>query len=219
LVGEHALSLMLASAHAIKQSVLGMQAGRWGKYPILKDICGANVGILGTGDIGSNVARAAKAMGARTLGYKLNETPPRPPFDAFYYGNDGLDELLSCSDFVVICLPGTKHTKGLIGKERFEKFKDGAILVNIGRGFIVDTDAMMDALQSGKLAFAATDVTEPEPLPPGHPLWQMENVIITPHCAWKGVRMETRVDWLAKNLHAYLEAQPLPGAVDFHYEY
>ena len=218
-VGEHALALLLAATHGIKPSVLGMQRGEWKSHPMLGDVAGATAAVLGTGDIGTHVAAALRAMGAHVLGYKLHEAAPAPPYHELFFGTEGLGQMLPRADFVIICLPGTKFTQGLIGRQQFSQMKNGAILVNIGRGTIVDTDAMMDALRSGRLAALATDVTDPEPLPPGHPLWQMPNVIITPHYSGLGVRPQAHARWFAENLEAYLDGKPLPGAVDRRYKY
>lgn len=218
-VGEHALALLLAATHGIKPSVLGMQAGLWKAHPTLGDVNGSTVAILGTGDIGTNIATAVCAMGARVLGYKRSKAPPAPPYNALFFGEDGLDEMLAEADFIINCLPGTRYTEGLLNKKRISRIKKGAIFVNIGRGTVIDQNAMMRALTDGTLAAVATDVTDPEPLPQGHPLWQMDNVIITPHYSGWGVSPSAHADWFAQNLSAYLAGKPLPGAVNRKWDY
>ena len=120
--------------------------------------------------------------------------------------------------FVAIPLPGTTATKGMIDAELMAKMKDGAILLNVGRGMIVDTDALCAALENGKLAGAGVDVTDPEPLPADHPLWKMENAVITPHISGGYHLQETHdriVRIMAENLKRFLAGEPLRNVVDF----
>ena len=165
-------------------------------------------------------ARALKAFGpARLLGYKLNPCPVFAPYDEILTGPEGLRSALERADYVLVCLPGSPYTKGLIGREQFQQLRPGAGLVNIGRGSIVDTQAMTEALASGRLAFAAMDVTDPEPLPADHPLWRMENVLITPHYAGLYASLQRHAEWFAENLQAFLDGKPLPGAVNAAWRY
>ena len=129
-----------------------------------------------------------------------------------------LDEYLPQADCVAITLPGTTATKGMFDAERMAKMKDGAILLNVGRGMIVDTDALCAALENGKLAGAGVDVTDPEPLPADHPLWKMENAVITPHISGGYHLQETHdriVRIMAENLKRFLAGEPLRNVVDF----
>ena len=129
-----------------------------------------------------------------------------------------VDEYLPQADCVAITLPGTTATKGMFDAERMAKMKDGAILLNVGRGMIVDTDALCAALENGKLAGAGVDVTDPEPLPADHPLWKMENAVITPHISGGYHLQETHdriVRIMAENLKRFLAGEPLRNVVDF----
>lgn len=221
-LGEHTVALLLSALRGVDKSARIMPTGRWAinEISVLGEIYGSSIAILGTGDIGNHVARALKGFQPREiLGYKLHPCQPFEPYDEIFTGEDGLKTVLSRADYVLICLPGSPFTKGLIGKDAFDCMKQGAGLVNIGRGAIVDTDAMMDALKSGKLSFAAMDVTSPEPLPEDHPLWKMDNVLITPHYAGLFANLQRHAEWFATNLQAFLDGKPLPGAVNTEWKY
>lgn len=221
-LGEHSVALLLACLRGLVKSAQVMPSGRWAtdEIRVLGQIHGSTIAILGTGDIGNHAARALKAFGpARLLGYKLNPCPVFAPYDEILTGPEGLRSALERADYVLVCLPGSPYTKGLIGREQFQQLRPGAGLVNIGRGSIVDTQAMTEALASGRLAFAAMDVTDPEPLPADHPLWRMENVLITPHYAGLYASLQRHAEWFAENLQAFLDGKPLPGAVNAAWRY
>jgi phosphoglycerate dehydrogenase-like enzyme len=128
---------------------------------------------------------------------------------------DRLDDVLAHSDFVVIAAPHTPDTYKLFNRERIRKMKKSAYLINVGRGVIVDLADLTAALQAGEIAGAGLDVFEVEPLPPGHPLWQMPNVIITPHCAAASARVpERHLETLLDNLRRFASGQALRNVVD-----
>src|SRR5436190_23439757 len=128
---------------------------------------------------------------------------------------DGLGELLGASDFAVIAAPHTPETYKLFDRQRIQRMKRSAYLINVGRGVIVDLADLTAALQAGELAGAGLDVFETEPLPPDHPLWRMENVILTPHCAAASTRVpEPHLDTLLDNLRRFVAGQPLRNVVD-----
>ena len=214
-IAEHLLALMLAIPHRIAESVRNMPTGKWGA-PRCREFHGSTVGIVGYGDIGSHLAALLPPFGCTVLGYK--RTPVKPPanVDEMLYGEDGLNELVRRSDYVVICLPGSPQTKGLFDRARLTRMKPGAVLINIGRGYILDHDALADLLAEGHLGGAGLDVTEPEPLPAEHPLWRQPTCIITPHISGPTApHWERRLaEFFALNLRAYAAGEPLPGAVD-----
>ena len=185
----------------------------------MRSIYASRVTLLGTGDIGNNAARICAAMGARVLGFKLHACEPFPPYSEIYTGDDGLDALLPQADAVLVCLPGSPFTKDMLDARRIGLMKAGSVLVNIGRGSIVNTEALMEALRSGRIAAAGLDVTDPEPLPPDHPLWDCPNVLITPHISGLGASKQKHAEWFAENLRAYLEGRPQPGAVNREMKY
>ena len=218
-VGEHVIALLLAVVHGIVPSVRNMAEKQWPAIPMLGNVNGKTIAVLGTGDIGNNAARICAAMGARVLGFKLHACEPFPPYSEIYTGDDGLDALLPQADAVLVCLPGSPFTKDMLDARRIGLMKAGSVLVNIGRGSIVNTEALMEALRSGRIAAAGLDVTDPEPLPPDHPLWDCPNVLITPHISGLGASKQKHAEWFAENLRAYLEGRPQPGAVNREMKY
>ncbi len=163
----------------------------------------ATLGVVGMGGIGSEVARRAAAFGMRVLGYD-----PKSPGVA-------LEVLLAESDYVVIAAPHTPSTAGLFDRATIRRMKPTAVLINVGRGAIVRLDDLVAALEAGELAGAALDVFETEPLPPGHPLWRMENVILTPHVAAASVRIaERHLAALLANVRRFVRGEPLANVVD-----
>ena len=172
--------------------------------------------VLGLGDIGGECAMRAQALGAKVIGLRRTGTD-KPGFVDELIHPEQLDATLPLADCVAVSLPGTAATKNLIDKDKLSKMKDGAILLNVGRGSIVDSDALVDALRSGKLSGAALDVTEPEPLPAGHPLWAEPNAIITPHISGGFHLKETHdriIRIMAENLAAFCAGKPLKNVVD-----
>ncbi len=220
-ISEHLLALMLALTHRVGMSVRQMDARAWGGLPPCGELTGATVGIVGFGDIGRCLAALLAPFRCEVLAYK--RTPAAKPADVaeMLYGPEGLDELMRRSDHVCLCLPGTPETRGTIGNRRLALMKPTACLYNVGRGYTVDTDALVRALAEGRIAGAGLDVTDPEPLPPEHPLWAMKNVIVTPHMSgYTPGRWEARMtEFFAENLDAYIVGKPLPGAVDRIHKY
>ena len=159
------------------------EARRWEKRRDLLELMGKTVCILGTGSVGTECARRFRAFDCRVLG--VNRTVrENPSFDAIY-PMERLPEILSEADVVVLTLPLSEQTRHLMNAEAFSHMKHGSIFINIARGVLVDTDALISALRS-KLFGAALDVFEAEPLPADSPLWEMENVILTPHNSFVG---------------------------------
>ncbi|WP_312642669.1 D-2-hydroxyacid dehydrogenase [Hydrogenoanaerobacterium sp.] len=191
--------------------------GLWKDLGSTKSIYGSTVLIVGLGDIGSEFARRIKAFGGYTIGLRRSGTA-KPEFIDELYLTEQLDALLPRADVVALCLPETPATKGLMNQERLSLCKQGAVLINVGRGSAVDTEALCNALESGHLKGAAVDVTDPEPLPADHRMWGLENVIITPHVSGGYHDGEThqRILRIAEqNLSAYLAGEKLMNPVDF----
>jgi phosphoglycerate dehydrogenase-like enzyme len=172
------------------------------------------LGVVGLGQIGSEVARRALAFGMRVLAVDPVQTRA-PDGVAALWKPERLAELLGASDFVVVAAPHTPETVKLFRRERFRQMKRTAYFINIGRGVIVDLADLTAALQAGELAGAGLDVFEVEPLPAGHPLWQMENVIITPHVAGASPRIaERQLGVLLDNVRRFAAGQPLTNIAD-----
>jgi len=174
----------------------------------------ATVGIIGLGNIGQKIAQRAKAFGTRTLYWGRSRKTGSVERGLGVEFCADLKELLRQSDVVMVCVAVTADTRNLIGKAEFLAMKSTALLVNVARGKIIDTEALVQALKDGEIAKAALDVTEPEPLPAGHPLLRMENVLLTPHLGTAEWSTRSRMMTMAlDNLTAGLARQPLPNPV------
>lgn len=182
----------------------------------VKQVEGSVLLSVGMGDIGGSFAQKMKALGAYVIG--IRRTPrPKPDWADEVYQMDSLDQLLPRADIVALSLPGTAQTFRLFDRERIFRMKDGATLLNVGRGNVLDTDALCDALSSGKLYAASLDVTDPEPLPADHRLWKQENALITPHVSGffhLRATYDKIVDIALSNLERYLSGKPLNCQVD-----
>ncbi|WP_411676247.1 D-2-hydroxyacid dehydrogenase [Caproicibacter sp.] len=181
-----------------------------------RHVLGTTALVVGLGNIGSEFAKRYKTLGGKVIGVK--RTPgEKPDYLDELYTADRLDELLPRADVVTLSLPSTGETQHLFGKEKIGLMKPDAVLVNVGRGTAVDTDALSEALYAGKLYGAALDVTDPEPLPAEHPIWDAPNTIITPHISggWDARENFERVfEIICTNLSRYFENKPLINIVD-----
>jgi phosphoglycerate dehydrogenase-like enzyme len=174
----------------------------------------ATLGVVGLGNIGSEVARRALAFGMRVLAVDPAQTTA-PPGVAALWPAERLPELLAASDFVVIAAPHTPQTVKLFRRPQFRQMKRTAYLINIGRGAIVDLTDLVEALRAGEMAGAALDVFETEPLPAEHPLWRLDNVILTPHVAGYSPRIaERHLAVLLDNLGRFQRGEPLRNVVN-----
>ena len=172
------------------------------------------MGVVGTGSIGSEIARRAAAFGMDLLGVDPVCRQVSGVIDEVW-DVDRLPDLLAASDFVVIAAPHTPETEGWFGSEQFEQMKTTAYLVNIGRGAIVQLDPLTRAIQGGQIAGAALDVFETEPLPPDHPLWKLPQAILTPHIAAASPRIaERHLETLLENVRRYVAGADLATVVD-----
>ena len=179
---------------------------------------GLTVGIVGAGAIAGEVARLCKAMDMRVLGVKRT-VAPLEYYDEVH-ANGELELVLSQSDFVVVLTPLTEATRHLIGARELDCMKKSAVLINIARGAVVDTAALVEALERGIIGGAALDAVDPEPLPEDSPLWDMENVIITPHCAADStLYMDRAVTQFCENLRRYERGDPLFNEIDLKRRY
>ena len=179
---------------------------------------GKHVLILGAGDIGTNAARLFKMMDCRITGVRRVVRNVPQEFDAMIT-LEQVDEYLPEADIVICCMPHSPLTQGFFTKARFEKLKSTAIFVNVGRGTLVDHEALAEVLNEGKIYGAALDVTNPEPLPENHPLWKCRNVLITPHVSGQTFAgLKDKEDFFFRmcreNLEAYRDGKPLQNRVD-----
>lgn len=183
-------------------------------YMLGREVHGATIGIIGMGRIGEQVARRARAFDMTVL--YCNRRRKHDAEAALLARHVSQDELLTISDYVVLTVPLMPETHGLIGRAQLARMKPTAILVNVARGAVVDTDALTEALAARKLYAAALDVTDPEPLPRDHPLLRLDNVIIAPHLGSATEQTRRRMTEVSvDNLLAGLAGQPLPFRVPF----
>lgn len=218
-ISEHIMAGILALYKNLRAYEAQLKKGDWQLLSGDDSLEGKRALILGTGDIGSHTAKKLQAFGATTVGICRTRRETPPFFDECHCVS-ALDEELPKADLVIIALPGTNETRGLMNKARIGKMNPGALLVNVGRGFVVDTDALTQALEAKKIRGAVLDVTDPEPLPANHPLRNMENVILTPHVSgisW-GENDFTRqkiIRIFLDNLQKDTQNAPLDHQIDF----
>lgn len=173
------------------------------------------VGIIGLGKIGREVAKLAKAFDMRVIGNRRRPSEHEMPFVDELYSADDLNSVLRLAEFLVLATPHTPETEGMIGPEEIAALPQGAVLINIARGAVVDQQAMTQALQSGHLRGAALDVFEVEPLPPDDPLWDMPNVIISPHSASTAdTENHKLIRLFCDNLKRFIAGEPLINQLD-----
>lgn len=211
---EHVFALLLALVRRLHVAIRNQQHRRWDRAPALGgEIRGLTMGVLGLGAIGAEVAAKAAAFGMRVIGTKRSPEPV--PYVERVYPPGDLREVLAAADVVVIALPLTDETRGLLGEEEFRAMKRGALVINVGRGPIIREAALIRALQERRIGGAGLDVFEREPLPADSPLWGMEGVIITPHVSggWPGY-LDAALPLLCENLTRYLRGAPLLNLVD-----
>ena len=219
-VAEHAIALAFALAKRLPQAVRYQEQAHWGQYdlwfsePRPRELNGATMTIIGLGAIGTPLAKLAKALGMRVVAVREHPERGREVADAVH-GFEDLDSALTAGDFVVLAVPVTPKTRHLMNAARLARLKPDAYLINVGRGVLIDEAALVEALRARSFAGAALDVTTEEPLPANSPLWQMDNVLITPHIAGLTDRMwERHYEHYTKNLRRFLAGDPLLWVVD-----
>lgn len=219
-IGEHSIAVLLGVIRNINKYVINQSQRLWKNEGEVQDIKGSTAGIVGFGNIGSYTAKLLKAFGAKILVQKVSKINKPDYVDEVFYGNDGLDEMIPKCDFVLIFLPGTEQTRNLFDKQRLLKMKKGAVITNIGRGHVINSDALAELIEQGHIGGAGLDVTDPEPLNKDHKLWGLSNVIITPHVSyWSPNDKHRMVGVFEDNLKKYLENEKMPNEIDFNKGY
>ena len=198
-LGEFALAAILYFAKDLRRMNRNQEAGRWQPFDIV-EISGQTVGILGYGDIGRAVASRVRPMGMRVLAVKRHGPSLYnvDPLVHQIFPPDKRTEMLAQSDYVVAAAPLTPETRGMIGEAEFQSMKPTAVVINIGRGPVIDEAAMVRALAAKRIKGAALDVFDTEPLPQGHPYYSMENLLLSPHCA------DHTPDWTQQGMRFFL---------------
>jgi phosphoglycerate dehydrogenase-like enzyme len=203
-MAEHVLGMMIALTRCFPRLIVAQTRRQWrdeATHREVGELQGQTVLVAGTGDIGSAVAQRAAAFGMRVNGLRRRaDASPPPGFERVFALAD-LHAALADVDHVVVTLPDTPSSRGLFDAAAFAAMKPGAVIYNVGRGPVIDTAALIAALESGRLAGAGLDVTDPEPLPANSPLWEMENVLITAHTSGATPRYwERQADLIADNI-------------------
>ena len=216
-VAEHgaAMLFMLQKKLHLYRDAQGKH--EWTDFGTVTSITDATVVIVGLGDIGCHFAAIVKALGARVIGVKRRASAKPDCVDELYT-MEKLDDVLPRADVVFSVLPGTPATTHLYTAERFDLMKPSAIFINCGRGASVENSVLYDAVKNGKIASAAIDVSEVEPLPPDSPLWSLDNLVITPHVSGYyhlPYTFERIVDIAAENLWRFMRGEELMNIVDF----
>jgi phosphoglycerate dehydrogenase-like enzyme len=179
-IAEQAVGNMLVFARRLHEGWRRKQRSEWRHFQS-GELTGSTVTVIGLGSIGQTVTQRLQGFDVETIGVRYTPEKGGPTDEVVGFDEDAIHDALSRSRYVVVACPLTEATRGLIGKSEFATMPTDAVLVNTARGPIVDTDALVAALQSNKIRGAALDVTDPEPLPADHPLWDLENCLITPH--------------------------------------
>jgi len=214
-LAEFVIGAALFFAKDFRRMVRSQAAGVWDQFDVA-EIAGRTMGIVGYGSIGRTLAASARAMGMRVVALRRRpELSAGDPVLEEAYAPARLHEMLGRSDYVVVAAPLTTETRGLIAEPEFAAMRPGAVLINVGRGPVVDETALVKALREGRIGGAALDVFDSEPLEPGHAFYGLDNVLLSPHCA------DHTPDWLERAMRFFLDnfarfvrGEPLLNVVD-----
>jgi phosphoglycerate dehydrogenase-like enzyme len=232
MIGEYIAMAMLAWAHRYHTSIRAQARREWIGLSYFfgnaESVRGKVAGMIGYGPIAREAARLARAFGMEVMALKRDPDQHADPRFGFpgvgdpdgripsrWFGPEQRAEIVALSDFIVVTLPLTPDTRQFLGAREFAAARPSACLINVGRGEVIDQGALIEALKAKRLAAAALDVMVPEPLPPDHTLWEMEQVILTPHCSGPSVRYQDDCCRIfAENLRRFASGQPLLNVVD-----
>ena len=220
-VAEHVIALLFALAKRLPDAVRLQQKHTWGQEsmwrgrPRPRELAGATLGLVGLGSIGREVAKRASALTMRVVATREHPEKGSSEHVEQIFASSQIHEFLSQSDYVVLAAPLTPATRGMMNAEGFGKMKPDACLINVSRGPLIEETALAQALREKKIGGAALDVFAQEPLPSDSPLWDLENLLITPHTAAMTEKLwERHYKLFAENLRRYLAHQPLQAVVD-----
>lgn len=213
-IAEHLFGMLLMATRTLDLALEAQKQGKWARIGAdTLSLRGKTLGVLGVGAIGAQIARVGRAFEMKVVG--LRRGGQAHPGIETMFSPDSRREFFAKCDIVMNTLPLTAETRGFMGQNEFEALPNGAIVANAGRGATIDTDALVLALQSGRMRAALLDVTEPEPLPDGHILWDLPGVIITPHFAGNHPEYNAESDAIfLDNLRLYLAGEVLHHVVD-----
>ncbi len=214
-LGEFVALGVLFFAKDLHRMQRNQAAGRWAPYDM--DMAeGKTMGIVGYGDIGRAAARLAKGLGMHVIALRRRpEQSQGDPLVDEVMGNDRLHELMARSDYVVVTAPLTPDTRGLVSAQAIAAMKPGAVMINVGRGAVIDEPALIDALRQRRIRGAALDVFAQEPLPDGHPMYGLDNLLLSPHCADHTLTwIDDAMVFFTDNLERFLRGEPLRNVVE-----
>lgn len=215
-ISEHMIACLFALRKKLHLYYANQLEQKWRREGFVGVVEGTTVLVLGLGDIGTTFARKMKALGCYIIGVKRH-VGEKPEWVDELYSMDEIENLLPRADVIAMSLPGNASTYHVLSRERIELLSQNAVIVNVGRGSAIDTEALADALYEGKIAGAALDVTDPEPLPEDHRLWQAPNALITPHISGGFSLPETLqqiIEIFAENLRHFQAGEKLRNLVD-----
>ena len=212
-LGEFVIAAALFFAKDLRRMIANQSAGRWEQFDV-EMLNRQRMGIVGYGEIGGACARRAKALGMTVYGMRRRPAQPTDVVDRWYTAAE-LQDLMAVSDYVVVTAPLTPETRGLVGAEQIAAMKPTGVIMNVGRGPVIDEPALVNALEARAIRGAALDVFDQEPLPAGHPFYRLDNVLLSPHCAdhvdgW----LESAVVFFVSNFERFAAGQPLENVVD-----
>ena len=216
-LAEHTIMVLLMLLRRMPEFQDIVRRREWVSELPMRSIYGSRITVLGAGDIGTNFARRAKALGAGHIcGVSRSGRNPDPAYDRML-PQEQLDQVLPETEILVMALPSVADTVGILSRERIALLPRDAIVVNVGRGTAIDQEALMEALNAGRIAGAALDVVVPEPLPREHPLWSTRNLLLTPHISGNmslGYTCDRNLDMFCRDLDNYAAGRPLEHRVD-----
>jgi phosphoglycerate dehydrogenase-like enzyme len=214
-LGEFVIGAAIYFVKDFRRLIRNQMEGVWRQFDC-EELAGQTMGIVGYGDIGHACARRAHAMGMRVLGLRRHpELSKDDPLVERVYPFEGLLDMMPECDYVVAAAPLAPGTRGMIGEAAISAMKKTAVVMNVGRGPVIDEKALIKALESGRIKGAALDVFENEPLPDGHPLFKLENVLLSPHCSdHTSTWVEDGMRFFIENFKRYLAGEPLKNVVD-----
>ena len=217
-ISEYAIMVTLMLMRRIPEYEEIIDRREWIQNLPVRSIAGSRIAIIGTGNIGSNAALRYKALGAEHVAGFSRSGRPAEGFDEIYRIDD-YDKVMSGESFdvLLLCVPGTAESTGLLNRERLAMLSDKTFVINVGRGTVIDQDALIDALNEGVIAGAAIDVVYPEPLPKDHPLWTAKNLILTPHISGDmglPYTVDLTVEIFCDNFRRYARGEELTHVVN-----
>ncbi|MEO8129437.1 MAG: D-2-hydroxyacid dehydrogenase [Bryobacteraceae bacterium] len=213
-LGEFAVSAILFFAKDLRRMVRNQEAAVWEQFDV-EEIHGRTLGIVGYGEIGRATAERAHALGMKIVALRRRPGLASDPIVERFYSVEDRAAMMSVCDYVVAAAPHTEDTHGLIGEKELAAMKPSGVIINVGRGPVINEAALVKVLQERRIKGAGLDVFDKEPLPPDHPFWKLDNVLLSPHCAdHTSTWMEEAMEFFVSNFERFTTGVPLENVVD-----